>query len=807
MGRLNVDQSVEDPVKTQAIAIANRLISLSESSSSFGYLGLCDSTSDDGYTFGGQSRRITSLNSAKASLHVAGAVAQGLGSKAAEEKIITDLDTLELLEKSLVARLFQTVTPVLEEEKAAIDSKTLHTEVLAALKRKEPTDLETVSIAITLGRYKDPKLLKTVQNAPSEAKAKFVSDGYYVNDFPVPVCRNRNVHFVPVADRVQIVEPTNFIVAAPGAIPNAVLLEVKYKPKGNSQTTSVQMGRRVCALLGGSAPATLPSCFMFRFPQGLTEDFKTPADFLNRALWVNNGTWQQASGGTVPGAGKLRLTIDPVLPAMPPDQSLAIGLYHWIRHMRPAPDPEAVITVMHQAFQSRGIFDKSTETSVAPVNSCLVSDTGAREHGFSKNTEKGSEGQLAIEQCFEYAGQLDQYPQSAMPLFVNKSGNVNLAGRNGFDPTLVSKYWSATYATNLAAIETAATAKLVSRQAALENRELQLKLSIIKQELSSSSKRLNSLLFQKHGIKNDTALKALESSIEKAAKNIAEYKSAIATIETRQVQLRYVNELSRSTLRNAERASAKTYEICSTTFTLLRNGLHALDAPSNGFLLGRKHLFIPIRTPVHESDFFEAAAWSGDKPEAQQERLANISPWFQNVLPVMVPADEMIAAGAQFTIDNKPANQVLSEVEVTDDMPPLTILIDSRELRSPDNAVLHSSSVYPFPGTPVSEDQAFFYAKSATTTGDNKDVVWSVVMRDLVLHENTAPGKVLTGTPSTSWEKKFSPPLQSNCGLAVEFQLRRPLPHIEGIPEGAYIMDPKKRMMTPQIPPIPVELM
>lgn len=820
MGRLNVDRSVRDPVKEQATQIAKHLVLISETDSSFGYLGLCDSTSDDGYSFGGESRRITSLNSAKASLHVAGVVADGLGSKAAQDRILADLDSLEATEHRLIARLFQAVRPETVDSQSSADSSkqhtvllnsdsnlpSLHAQVLKTLRLNDPTDLTTVSISIQLGRYQDPELMKTLIHPASEAKAKYVINGFFRSDYPVPVCADRFVNFFPVADHVEIVDPANFIVAAEGAIPNAVLLEVHYEPRDKSATT-VKVVRRVCALLGGQAPATMPSCFMFRFPQGLTQNFKTPAGFLDRSLWIAKGTWQQASGGTVPGSGQLKLTIDPVLPPMTPDQALAISLYHWLRHMRPAPDPQAVLAVMHENFPALEVKNQSLETSSAPVNSCLVSDTGAREHGFSKNTEKGSGGQLAIEQCFEYPGQLDHYPQSAIPLYVDKSGNLNLAGRTGCDANLVSKYLSAVYSSNLAAIESAATAKLVSRQAALENRELQRKLSIIKQELSSSSKRLTALKAKAYGIKDDIAAAELKGQITKTETRIEENKSTIARIESRLAKLKSINELTRMTLRNADRAIAKTYEVGSTTFTLLRNGLHALDPPSNGFLVGRKHLFIPIKEPVQESAFFAASSWSEIDPKAQEERFAKTSPWFQKHLPVLVPADEMIAAGAQFTIDQKTGSAVMAEMEVVDTMPPLTVLIDSRELSEKETAKLHCSSLYPFAGTPVPEDQGFFYAKSTTTTGANKDVVWSVVMRDLVLHENTAPGKVLTGAPTSNWEKRFVPPLQSNCGLAVEFQLRRPLPKLEGIPTGAYITDPNKRLMTPQIPPIPIELM
>lgn len=799
MGRLNVDQRVEDPVKAQAVAIAKELISVRETHQSFGLVGLCDSSSDSGIGLGGQSRRVTSLNSVKATLHAAALVARGIGSKISERHIIEDLDLLEATQDRLLANIFQ----VVEAKEAAPqhDGSNLHSKVMAALRRNEPTDMKTVSITIQLGQFNDPASVKTLPAPASESSAPYIAAGYFRANHPVPVCADRFVRFYPFGDRVRLVEPANFIAAAPGAMPNAVLLEVRYEPRSKS-TTAVHVVRRVCALLGGKATAAPPTCFLFRFPQGNCQQFKKPSVLLDASTWLNAGTWQQASGGTVPGSGKLKLTIAPVLPVMAPQDSLAIGLYHWIRHLRPAPDPNAILKALNQDFPAPAHRPVSAE-SPAPVNSCLVTDTGARERGFVKNTDPGGDGQRAIKQCFEYAGQLDPYPQNAVPLYVDRSGSLNLAGRTGFDSDLVSAYLNAVFATNLAGLESIATTKLVRRQSALETRDLERKLLIKRQELVSATKRVSALSVQRHGVKSRTDLEALNTQIGKAEKGIDDLKSAIAVIEQREAQLRIVNELARITLQNAERATSKTYDLCATTFTMLRNGLHSFDPPVQGYLLGRKMVFLPLTMPVKESDFFEAAAGPG----ANSEQRVSISPWFQKQLPVLVSAQDLLSGVAPTgTIDKKSMAEIVSEVEVAEDMPPLTVIIDSRELSHVDKATLHYSTEYPFAGTPVLDDQAFYYSKSATITGANKNVVWSVVMRDLVFHQLTGT-RVVPAPTNTAWEKRMTPPLAGTCGLAVEFQLRRPLPRLEGLPAGAYITDPNKRLMTPQIPPVPVELM
>lgn len=801
MGRLNVDRSLEDPVKVQAISIANQLVALTETHSSFGHISICDTAVEDFHGYGTQTHRTTSLNAAKASLHSAAMVARGLGSAIQEQHIVQDLNALDSVEQRLIAKIFTAIATPTDNAPGAQAS--IHARVLKALQEKDPTDLKTVALTIRLGRYSDKKLMRTNPLPQSEISEPYADHGYFKTDFPVPVTKDRIVRFYPYADQITVVEPNNFIEAATGALPNAVLLEIKYEPKGTTNARSVFKVRRLCALLGGTAPQAVPTCFLFRFPQGLPESFNTPAAFLNAEKWIATGTWQQAWNGTVPGSGQLKLSIDPVLPKMKPNDAFAIGLYHWIRHLRPAPDPQAILKALNQQIPMPEPKQLgNSETATAPVNSCLVADTGAREHSFAKTTGADSESQKAIEQCFEYPGRLEEYPQSAMPLFVDRSGNLNLAGRTSFDADLVGRYLTAVYSTNLAALESIATAKLVKKQCSIENRELELKLSIKRQELAAWSRALTALANKRHAATSDEEADRIQAQMRKSEQAMDFLKSSCHTIDNRKAQLRYVNELARTVLINGDRCSARTYDLCATTFTLLRNGLHVFDPPANGFLIGRKTIFLPIEDPVKELQFFESASWAATDPYFNPEK---VSPWFQKQLPVLVPAKDLLPT-INATVNNKSLYETVSKIGLVDNMPPLTVLMDSRELNSVTKAQLHTAAEYPFAGTPVSEDQAFFYAKSATTTGATKDVVWSVVMRDLVFHEN-GRGKAIAGPANTGWERRFQPPLEATNSLAVEFQLRRPLPRIEGMPAGAYITDPSKRLMTPQIPPVPVELM
>jgi len=112
-------------------------------------------------------------------------------------------------------------------------------------------------------------------------------------------------------------------------------------------------------------------------------------------------------------------------------------------------------------------------------------------------------------------------------------------------------------------------------------------------------------------------------------------------------------------------------------------------------------------------------------------------------------------------------------------------------------------SDYPFAGLALPQGHAFFYSRAATTTGDNRDVEWSAVIRDAVFQRD----RQLLHSLDAHWGNRTTPPIDESPGLALEFQLRRPLPRLEDMPDGANITDPAYHRQVPQIPPMPGEMM
>ncbi len=801
MGRLNIDQKVEDPVKTQTLVLAEKLAAYSEEHSGFGPVGICDTIQSSGPDYSGQARRITSLNSAKASLHSAWVVADMLKSKVASDWVEHDLNELEAIERRLSDRMSEI------EGSASIDDKqppeTASGQILNTLKQQEPTDFRTVAVSVSLARLKDENtmlLAKTCKYPPSEEAQSYVVNGYFRSSTPVSAGLGRHVRFFPVAERCQIIESNQLIGLARGMMPNAITLTVTYEPKRKS-TTKVRFVRRLSALIGGSAPQAMASSCVFRFPQGRADKFKTAAQLFDSRTWSGEGYWQQATGGSVPGSGSLKLTIAPALPAMSPSDALAVGFYHWLRSLNPAPDPKAVVKALSMEFRT---ISRRTLVEVGyPANSCLAQDTGARERTLMSGGS--TEEQRAIGQCFEYPNQIVPFPQSAVPLYIDRSGNVNLAGRIGFDKTLCNNYLEAVFTTNLAALETIATANLVKNQILVESRGLSSRIAIKQLELSSLTMRINSL--RRNRGTSAGATSKLDQKIASSLRQIDELNTSCFADQNRLSVLHKILELTRTARLNADRTGAKTYELAATTFTQLRNGLHRFDPPTTAYLLGRHLVFIPIAQPVKEEQFFETANRAVADSSFDESKQTQVSPWFQKDLQVLTPYSEIAQHLGKETIDKKPVSEIISEVELDDDMQPLTVLLDASDLASERNATIHTSTDYPFAATPISEDQAFYYSKNATMSGSDRQALWSVAMRDLLLHPIHDGKSRLIVNNDSSWIKKLSPELQTNCALALEFQVRRPMPEKSGILPGAYIAEPSRHLMTPQIPPIPADLL
>lgn len=845
LGRMSFDQlnTQVSPVKAAAALAAKRMVESAELSSRFGPVGLCDVSLPAEMSNGEESgpQRICSLNSINAAFRCASIVAAEFQREALNKQITDDIDNLEEVKSRLLTKLYGAIQSPPGGGLGAIDGGPaggiVYEEVARILKKENTRDLLLKSISVQLGRY-EGEMSKPVLIPASiiDKNQTFVTDGFYKPDFPVPVL-DRSVKFYRTASVSEMVDPRKFILAAAGVLPNAVLIEVKFEPKEKSPN-SATIVKQACATLAAPPPPPTRSSLVMRFPHGLPKQFRNINDLVSPQVWSKNGEWEQATGGPVPGEGHLKPSIAPVLPAMPPGDAFLVGLYHWIKHIYPAPAPEKILSMMDTELT---VPESSRKPATQTVNSCLVRDTGATERGLIKGTGPGSEGQKALMTCFEFATEVEEYPSGAMPLFVDGNGQLNLAGRASFNKELVVKYLDTVYATNIAAFESIAISRNVRRRAEVERGSLEDKMAVQRQEIASLQERLRVLMRNTSQSKLDLSAEQ-KREIERTSTKLESLKTSMMFLKDRVAQLRRIDRLTDVSTRNAERAAARTYELSSAAFSILRNGLHELDKPDTGFLLGRKSVFVPVVDPVKETDFFDASHFEASPDNKKNEdrsgednwRPEHISPWFNKTLTILTPWEKFqgnrrnarvsqsregqspgelpaqsstssSAAGGRYRVrvNNKLISEVVAEVEITEPSEPLTVVFDSNDLYPDKQIQPHRMSDYPFAGLALPQGHAFFYSRAATTTGDNRDVEWSAVIRDAVFQRD----RQLLHSLDAHWGNRTTPPIDESPGLALEFQLRRPLPRLEDMPAGANITDPAYHRQVPQIPPMPGEMM
>jgi hypothetical protein len=845
LGRMSFDQlnTQVSPVKAAAALAAKRIVESAEMSARFGPIGLCDVTLPAEMSNGAENgpQRICSFNSVNAAIRCASIIADRVNREALNKQIVDDIGSLDEVKSRLLTKLTGLVQSPQGGGLGTINGGPsggiVYEEVAKIMRRDNTREIVLTSISIQLGRFEGEMSKPALIPASNFDKGQeFVSDGFYKPDFPVPVLADKTVQFYRTASVSEMVDPRKFILAAPGVLPNAVLVEAKFEPK-EKKPNSPTIVKQACATLAAPPPPSTRSSLVMRFPHGLPKQFRSINDLTAPSVWSKNGEWEQATDGSVPGDGHLQPSIDPVLPAMPPGDALLVGIYHWIKHIYPTPDPEKILSMMGTDLAGA---ESSRKLATQTVNSCLVRDTGATERGFIKGTGPGSEGQKALMTCFEFATEGEVYPNGAMPLFVDGNGQLNLAGRSSFDQELVKKYLDTVYDTNIAAFESIAISRNVKRRAEVELGSLEDKMMVQRQEISSLTERLKVLMKNTSQSKLDLSAEQ-KREIERTSTKLESLKTSNSVLKDRVAQLRRVDRLTETSMRNAERAAARTYELSSAAFSFLRNGLHELDKPDTGFLLGRKSVFVPIVDPVKETDFFDASQFEPTEEDKKSGEKSwqpdQISPWFSKTLTILTPW-EKFQGNAQLSgtrqptgdsgqstgdsgqpagtsgqslsggkyrvkVNNKLISEVVAEVEMTKPSDPLTVVFDSNDLYKDKQIQPHRMTDYPFAGLALPPGHAFYYSRAATNTGEKGDVEWSAVIRDAVFQRD----RPLLRSLDPRWGNRATPAIDESPGLALEFQLRRPLPHLEDMPAGANITDPAYHRQVPQIPPMPGEMM
>jgi hypothetical protein len=780
-----------DTAAIAALYAARQLSHVYVDSSSFGRVGLCDQAGEDSGTFAysGPQASVTGLNTIYKTLEVDAAIAKHLKRQFMSDLIKKDLEQAKNIENELTVRLHEAAEPDLMEAQTSEYSNPLYANsttkqnniyrdvyrMLAA--DKSSPDLSLIEVRLKLGRYKH---------------------GLGKEHWP--------------SSKIALIEPPElFVPLQKGQAPYAVLVEAVFQTKAKNTSDPVKtVSKKYCALISAPVHPPTRSALVLTFPNGLPPVFDSVMSVLQSPALNGTGDWQQAVGNEVPGQGSLAPSLQPVLPGMSPADAFSVALYHWLKRQGPTVEEQRLYTLLEAKWNSA-----ATATNYEPEpsanskddtipNSCLAIDTGARQYAILNQTGPGSIGQTALNKVFSiYNGGVSNlpaanFPQNAMPLFVDQNGKCNLSGRLGYDQQFVNDYLKAVYETNLAAVETAAVSKMVIARASAALSQLDQKIFIERQELNSVLNRVNRAVREKAAAKDNGSPDEVSRQTDLANEKIDALKSSIATHEEDRTNLRRTNQLAQITTTNANQVGISTFELCTHAFKLCKEGVFRIDQPTKAFLISKKFVFTPCTKPVDESDFFKAEA----------DVSADSKIWLSKDFDVIKSVENARLNPETVIVEGHKYNEFAAAVSVKQVATPSAIFLTTDALIGTEAPKPLLSNTYPFDNIRIPSGQLFYYCKDAIRTGDAPKVSWSVVIRDLVASVGQNNSGQTTGNPIPSdhpdWCKVST---QHDCpGLACEFQLRTPLPMVSGSSETS-LTNPLNNAQIQQIPPVPADML
>jgi len=817
---LTAQRKQSDAVENAAVLAARELSQITVQHASFGEVGLCDLPRS----------RARSIDGVYETLRIDADIADDLKQKLMQSLVDKDLETAKKLEQELAQKLALAVKPdtaQVADSKAAPGSEenedqdnSVYRHVYRLISSdREAQSSSSVELSMQLGKAKSPIISRDCD--------------------------------------IRLIDPAEFVAVDDKHAPYLVLIKTTYEKRSKNKGTA-KVVKQACALIAAPTIAAPPAAFMINFPQGIPPQFRSAADILKYKNWTNKGDWQQAVGSEVPGKGSLAPPLETSMATMSPSDAMAVALYHWLKSAGTTVDPDRAVALINSQWQlstlakvnaerKEDVLDITTEQGLGSINSCLARDTGAREYSIMNQTGPESVGQTALCRAFSVVDQSGQslnqsaFPQSALPLVVDQNGNCNLSGRIGFDHDLVQDFLRCVHDTNIAAIASTAMAKQFTTQTGTALSQSQQKVFIEQQELASVSSRLARLLDdakkQQPALpttKQQPAALSTPSSNEPDAtpsedpqriislsnERIDALKSSIKSDELEQRRYLEILKLANHATTNANRAATATFELCTHAFKLCQ-GIRRLDSPPHSFLIGNKYIFIANTVPLQESDFLKATASIGSTAQpgttsdgTSPQSYDNATPWFGTNLATIVSAETAFGGTIdKVTVGGKPLSQVLKEPLVNSPFPFGIVILDSRTLGKSASGQPASQgySEYPFANVAIPPGESLYYCENAIKTGNQPEVAWSVLLRDLVASYSpgTATGAPAYGSPISSPEHDWCSVHEGGpCpGLACELQIRCPLPILNDLTEDSYLKNPSTNGQIPQIPPVPPDML
>jgi hypothetical protein len=781
-----------DTAALAALYAARQLSQVYVESSSFGKIGLCDNVSEDAGTFNYSSTqmRVTGLNTIYKTLSIDASIAKHLQRPIMTALIKKDFELAKKLEGELSMRLHEAAEPDLMEAQAAEYSTQLYANPTAKPNNiyrdvyrmlaadKSSPNLSLIEVRLKLGRYK--------QTASADS-------------WPTGKIR--------LLEKPELFEP-----AKKNQAPYAVLVEAVFQTKQKNASDPIDtVSKKYCAVISSPRHAPIRSTLVLNFPDGLPPVFDSAISLLTAPELNGVGDWQQAVGNEVPGKGSLAPSLQPVLPGMSPADAFSVALYHWLKRQGASINEKKLYSLLEAKWNSAAAkMQYAPESNTNPsnvdstANSCLAIETGARQYAILNQTGPGGVGQTALSKVFAiytnglYSAPQSVFPANAMPLFVDQSGVCNLSGRLGYDERFVNDYLKSVYETNLAAIESAAVSKMVIARASSALAQIDQKIFIERQELNSVFNRLNRIGRDSPISKDSSTPNEVSRQIDLANEKIEALKLSISAYEEDRASFRQTNMLALRTTANANQVGSSTFELCAHAFKLCKDGVFRIDKPTKAFIISRKFVFTPCTKPVDESDFF--------KPEAEMSGASKI--WLSKNFDVITSIDSARLNPDTVIVEGHKYNEFAASVPVKQKANSCVIFLTTDALLSPELPKPVVSNAYPFGNIRIPSGQLFYYCKDAIRTGTSPKVTWSVVIRDLVASTEQNNSGMTTGDPIQSdrpdWCKV---PDQNGCpGLACEFQLRTPLPAVNGSSETS-LTNPITNAQIPQMPPVPADML
>lgn len=766
--QLALRTSSEDAVKQATMFVANDLRKTAVSDQSFGLVGLCDTDLVEG-----QDRKpITSLNRIYATLRLDNLIGKDLELPVVERLVATDFERMQKLEKELRVKINNRIN-------ATDKTSKVYEEAYKIAASARHSDEELMDLRIRLGTIKSAELNSgmPVSGADPE-EARISSKGTYLANVEIPITATGCTKFTQLAEETKLVDNPQFVECEKDETPSVVLLEATFRSSRRNQKIDLVRTRTAAAVLGGVNTKAPDSVLMISFPQGMPGTLHSLRALTMGKGDQQSGTWQQASGGTVPGDGHLIAAFGVDSTEMDAGGAIQTSFYHWLRSLGPTAKSSSAEKLFEFSWASLPVRtdenQRTTRMAAAQTgpNSALTKDTGARTFAIFYQTGPGGFGQSVLKTAFQAESTSPSLPRSALPLTIDEHGNCNLAGRTGFDRKLVSDLLEATYETNLVANESINVAKSVISRLDRAVEQSTSSINVTNEELTS--------LIKRHARLEQLPERTTELALLQKSEN--DLRNTLQSQRDKRYEYQQVKERANTVLMNAESAAQAAFDVCANMSKYAQDGIFRCD-DHKSFLLSGEYVFHPLNRSVTEEEIY---------------KIDGKSPWLSEYNIIEPAPDELIAEG-------KTVKALRAALRTSNTVPAARFVIfESRQLLSNDPKVLVLSHS-PFNDTGIPEGQLSYYSQDALMTGSDPSVGWSLLVRDVVA--NQAAGGVPIPSAQNKWCLGEERAVSSCPGLGVEIQVRSPVPLIPDLPVGSFVVNPLSHERVSQIPPMPANML